>query len=245
VTFDASPSLDRDGSIVGYAWRFDDGTTASGERVTHTFGDDSDLGWYDVTLLVVDDAGRTTSVSKPVLVENRSPFANITVSTSQPTVGRPVTFDGANSADPDGSIVTYEWAFGTGPNATTATGPSATTTFQANGTRTVRLSVTDDDGVQAETTRTVTVTGRANSTPFPNGIPGGTTGLPPTDTDGDGRFEDLTGDGIFAFTDIIEFVFAIGELRSTTLSDAQVSALDHNGDGAVDFVDVIDLVFDV
>jgi PKD repeat protein/protocatechuate 3,4-dioxygenase beta subunit len=243
VTFDASPSLDRDGSILGYAWRFDDGTTASGRRVTHTFGDDSDLGWYDVTLLVVDDAGRTTSVSKPVLVENRSPFANINVSTSQPAVGRPVTFDGANSTDPDGSIVAYEWEIGTGPNATTATGPSATTTFRANGTRTVRLTVTDDDGVRAQTTRTVTVTGQADSNPFPNGIPGGTTERPPTDTDGDGRYEDLTGDGEFAFTDVIEFVFAIDQLQSAPLSDAQVSALDHNADGAVDFVDVIDLVF--
>ncbi len=52
-TFDASGSTDLDGRIVEYRWEFGDGTTASGQVVTHTFTP----GVYDVTLVVTDDSG--------------------------------------------------------------------------------------------------------------------------------------------------------------------------------------------
>lgn len=47
LTFDAGQS---DDSVVEFTWRFDDGTTASGERVTHEF----DPGVYTVTLTARD-----------------------------------------------------------------------------------------------------------------------------------------------------------------------------------------------
>jgi PKD repeat protein len=243
VTFDATASLDRDGSILAYQWRFDDGTTASGPVVTHSFGDDSDVGWYDVTLLVVDDTGRSATVSKPVLVENRSPLASIQVTTADPLAGLPVTLDGGASSDPDGSIVAYEWQLGTGPNATNATGQNTSVTFETNGTRTVQLTVRDDDGDLATATETVNVSSR--TTLFPNGIPGGSTGQPPIDVDGDGQLEDMTGDGRFTFVDVVEFVFALGPIDRANLTAAQVAALDHDDSGGVSFVDVIDLVFEL
>jgi PKD repeat protein len=79
--------------------------------------------------------------------------------------------------------------------------------------------------------------------PFDGSIPGTTTDRAPTDPDGDGKVEDLTGDGRFDFSDVIEFVFALDRLSDATLTDRQRAALDHSGDGTVRFTDVIDLVF--
>ena len=37
VDVDASESSDSDGTVVGYAWDFGDGTTGSGKQASHTF----------------------------------------------------------------------------------------------------------------------------------------------------------------------------------------------------------------
>jgi hypothetical protein len=79
---------------------------------------------------------------------------------------------------------------------------------------------------------------------FARGIPGGSSGRPPTDTDGDGRFDDMDGNGRFDFVDVIEFVFAIQTGDFTGLSQQELDSLNHeDGDDVINFVDVIDLVF--
>jgi PKD repeat protein len=67
-----------------------------------------------------------------------------------------VQFDASASADADGSIGRYRWNFG--DNSAT-TGSVATTSheFQAAGTYTVTLTVTDNLGAVGSTTRSVTV----------------------------------------------------------------------------------------
>lgn len=75
VTFDARGSSDPDGTITSYEWEFDDGTTASGEVVGHTY---SSSGTYLVTLTVTDDDGETAStterieVTEPMLLQWRT-----------------------------------------------------------------------------------------------------------------------------------------------------------------------------
>jgi PKD repeat protein len=56
ISFDGSGSSDPDGSIVSYAWDFDDGTTGTGVSTSHTY---ADTGWYQVALTVSDDDGAT------------------------------------------------------------------------------------------------------------------------------------------------------------------------------------------
>jgi len=67
ATFDAADSADSDGSIAGYEWDFGDGSTASGESVTHSFGSAGD---YTVTLTVTDDDGATDTNSTTVTVDS-------------------------------------------------------------------------------------------------------------------------------------------------------------------------------
>lgn len=57
--------------------------------------------------------------------------------------GFPITFNGGQSFDPDGSIVSYEWSFGDGG---TGSGVNTGHTYSMAGTYNVSLKVTDDQG---------------------------------------------------------------------------------------------------
>lgn len=58
IMFDASSSLDIDGTIVSYVWSFGDGTSASGKTVSHFYNKD---GVYKVTLVLTDNVGLVSS----------------------------------------------------------------------------------------------------------------------------------------------------------------------------------------
>lgn len=60
VSFNATSSVDPDGSIVNYTWNFGDGTGGSGAQTTHTY---TSVGSYNVSLLVTDDDGATSTSS--------------------------------------------------------------------------------------------------------------------------------------------------------------------------------------
>ncbi|TVR03485.1 MAG: PKD domain-containing protein [Deltaproteobacteria bacterium] len=69
VTLDGSLSSDPDGELVSFSWRLGDGTSASGETVTHTW---QDPGSYTVHLTVEDDRGATATGSAVITVEPAS-----------------------------------------------------------------------------------------------------------------------------------------------------------------------------
>jgi len=60
-------------------------------------------------------------------------------------VAMPITFNGTNSHDLDGSIVDYSWNFGD-QTTSNGTSPSTEHTYYSSGNYTVKLTVTDDDG---------------------------------------------------------------------------------------------------
>jgi PKD repeat protein len=70
------------------------------------------------------------------------------------TVGAPVSFNGSTSSDSDGTIVSYTWDFGDGR---TGSGATTTHTYNAAGTFTVKLSVTDDKGAVHSSSTTAVI----------------------------------------------------------------------------------------
>lgn len=65
-----------------------------------------------------------------------------------------IAFSGAASRDPDGSLVAYDWTFGDGGSASGAT---ASHTYSAPGSYAAVLRVTDNTGLTASSTVTITV----------------------------------------------------------------------------------------
>jgi PKD repeat protein len=66
VTFNASSSVDPDGSIIMWMWNFSDGSPSSeGQIITHIF---HDVGEYNVTLTVQDNHGLEDSMVRTITV---------------------------------------------------------------------------------------------------------------------------------------------------------------------------------
>lgn len=64
VTFDGSGSSDPDGSIASYDWDLGDGSSGSGDSVTHTYA----VGTYTVMLVVMDDMGEEDSETLTITI---------------------------------------------------------------------------------------------------------------------------------------------------------------------------------
>ncbi|WP_394552262.1 PKD domain-containing protein [Agromyces sp. MMS24-JH15] len=150
VTVSGAGSTDGDGTISGYAWNFGDGATATGSSASRTYTAD---GAYTITLTVTDDDGATGTAARSVTVAAPQPQPPVAAFTPTCTA-LACTFDSSASNDPDGTITSYAWTFGDG---TTGTGPNAQKTYATGGSYTVGLTVTDNSGAVASTTRSVTV----------------------------------------------------------------------------------------
>ena len=108
--------------------------------------------------------GQTTSPSPvpppPPPPANTAPTASFSASPNPAQIGRTVSFDGAASSDPDGSIASYRWDLDGNGSFETDGGSSATAShsYSTAGDVTVGLRVTDNQGATAYATRTLTVT---------------------------------------------------------------------------------------
>jgi len=139
VTFNASDSYDVSGEIVSYQWDFDDGSSANGKIVTHTY---IEGGYYSVTLTLTDDEGATASTRLGMNVQpGKSDCGGDGGSTcgtnggSQPyavimgkppcgggKAGVPIRFDGTASRPGESAtrITSYVWDLGDGTTSTEA-----------------------------------------------------------------------------------------------------------------------------
>ncbi|MEJ2126910.1 MAG: PKD domain-containing protein [Candidatus Bathyarchaeota archaeon] len=95
--------------------------------------------YFDIFLI------KTNEQSK--LVE--SPVASFTYIPVNPQVNGTITFDSSSCVDTDGMIVNYVWDFGDG---TTSTSQNPTHIYDDEGSYTVSLTVTDNDGLTDTTT---------------------------------------------------------------------------------------------
>ena len=147
-TFDASASLDPDGTISGYSWNFGDGSGTGGgpSIVTHSYK----TGTYTASLVVLDGLGQSSNTAQRTLsVVNQPPVPSFTVT----CVGLHCTYDASSSSDADDGIY-FRWTFGDGGWSIDRTG---THDYWAAGTYTIALTVNDSAGQAVTASRTVTV----------------------------------------------------------------------------------------
>jgi PKD repeat protein len=161
VVLDASSSTD-DRGIASYGWSFGDGTTGSGDLISHTY---VNSGSYIIVLTVTDYYGNKGYATEIITVGDAGdaggPTANIQVTPGTTgTVPFTVAFDASGSAvssesDCSCSITSYGWDFG---DTSTGSGIATTHTYTTAGTYIVILTVTDSNGKVGYATVVITVT---------------------------------------------------------------------------------------
>ena len=170
ATLIATDATDPDGTVSSYEWTVEGTIVATGESLTHRFDPGGD---HRVTLTVTDDDGATAERAVAVLV-NDAPAVAVAARQSgenvpdgQPFLRTETASFAADASDPDGAVRSYEWRV---DGAVASTDASFTHSFESGGEHRVTLTVTDDVGTTATTTRIVTV----------NSPPSASIAVPPT-----------------------------------------------------------------
>ena len=165
ITFDASGSSDRDGTVAAFAWdldgdgQFDDGT---GAVVTGSFPDE---GTYTVTVRVTDDSGEVDTDSAEVTVTNAVPvFGNFTPPSATEGDSVILVIPFTDTGLGDTHTATLDWGDGTvEAGLVESTGPGAHVVrgghgYPDDGLFTLQACATDNDGATACLDFQITVT---------------------------------------------------------------------------------------
>ena len=162
ISFDSTSS--DDGSLVQLDWDFDDGNTADGAAVDHTY---TQPGIYTVQLTVTDDENLTDTAQETITVANQEPTADFHWTPDSPVVDETVFFN-SDASDPEDRIQSEKWDLDDDGQFDDHTGSSASRAFAAGGSFTVSLLVEDKDGGTATISRTINVTDPPNEKPNAN-----------------------------------------------------------------------------
>ena len=143
----------------------DVGAVAGGFSRSHTY---AAAGTFTITACVTDDDGGVGCDS--AVTSLSSDVAPVAVISGPVTVveGSSIVVSGASSTDSDGTIVSYAWSVSAGATLSNTSVQAPMLTGRDDASVTLTLTVTDDDGAQHTTSRTVTVT---NSVPVVNAGP--------------------------------------------------------------------------
>ncbi|WP_340819906.1 PKD domain-containing protein [Methanolobus sp. WCC4] len=137
VTFDALLSTD-DGTIVSYAWDFEDGS-GSGVEVVHTY---SNIGVYNVSLTVTDDGGLTNTTTGTIEITEAPVVAPVVTVDVEPVfkiAGKNVFIHATATITVmqednliSGAIVNGHWEGTTGDSDSATTDASGTVTVDSD-----------------------------------------------------------------------------------------------------------------
>jgi PKD repeat protein len=134
-----------------YYWNFDDGDSAEGMEVNHSY---KDKGVYLVTLTVTDSQGASGVAYLFVTVKNAAPSTDAGYNQSVNEDGE-VFFDASSwDTTSDLPLLSYAWDFGDGNKGF---GKMPSHTYTKSGTYNVTLTVTDNNGAQDTDAMTVKV----------------------------------------------------------------------------------------
>ena len=179
------------------------------------------------TLEVTDSANGKATYDVDITIEgqaNVNPTASISVNGSAAvTEGSSFSLDGSGSTDSDGTIASYEWDLDNDGAFDDATGVSVNHTFADNGTYTVGLRVTDDQGGINSTTVNVDVDNAdpvitAVSIPT-SGSEGNLVNLDATATDAAGVNDTLTYTWTISSANLASDLVLVGSSQSFTPED--------------------------
>lgn len=168
--FDASASAPS-GGVASYAWRFGDGTTATGRTVSHKYGSSASYTW---ALDIVSGTGNKYSTGKSITPASASGSSTSTTPTYvAPTTTYPVPaaiagvggvgvsykcvsgkcgFD-ASGSQPTGGVTSYLWYFGDG---STSTSRAPTHTYGSASSYTWSLTIVTGTGKKYYTSKSIT-----------------------------------------------------------------------------------------
>ncbi len=167
VTYNGSGSSVLSGrSIASYQWAITQGddlasfTTATNASTAGI--KTSGAGHVEVQLTITDNLGASTSIRQPLEVTGSALAAAISATPTAPEVGDNVALNASASVVDTGRTITaYQWDITSGGTLASFSGATnaatATLATTAAGTVTVRLTITDSTGLQASTTRTLTI----------------------------------------------------------------------------------------
>ncbi|MGD0909497.1 MAG: PKD domain-containing protein [Candidatus Acidiferrales bacterium] len=152
MNFSGGKSTDPQGETLAYAWSFGDGATGTGVSPTHTY---AAVGTYTISLTVTNASNLTSKSTTTATVGSppQPPVANV----GGPYISLPgiaLNFNGNNSTDPQGEMLTYAWNFGDGA---AGTGISPTHAYAAVGVYSVSLSVVNTSNLISTSTTTVNI----------------------------------------------------------------------------------------
>jgi PKD repeat protein len=151
ILFDGAISSSTEGLIVDYKWDFGNGITYSGESISHTFVKE---GEYPVKLIITDENGLTSRLTKTVSVHTEEPVASFLYYPDRTKPNEVVNFDASGSFNAVGQIINYTWDFGDGNHGE---GMTARNIYDAAGEYYTTLTVTDNMGNKTSKKRLITI----------------------------------------------------------------------------------------
>lgn len=148
---DAS-TVDPNVTITGFRWTFGDGTSATGNPVTHTY---NAIGSYKVSLQLQSDlAGCTVTGEVDDFITTSTLAASFAADKLSACTG-PLTVNFTNTTPDPNNNLSYSWDLGNGDMSTDKNPPAQT--YTADGAYPVVLTVTDPDGCAVMFTQIVNI----------------------------------------------------------------------------------------
>jgi len=164
VEFGITGSSDTESDMASlvYKWDFGDGNTTTWNSIPDTTHYYTMKGVYDVKVSVKDDDEAVGIDTLKVTIKNVIPVANFTADKTVVEIMEEVLFDASLSLDTGSDIsgLSFSWSFG---DLHTAKGKTASHSYADEGTYTVVLTVTDDDGAEDKKSIDITVKNTAPS----------------------------------------------------------------------------------